>query len=184
MRKDLVLENKLTMINNSLHQIIDIWISELDHYDFEQLKAKPAENSWSLGQMYMHLIGATKHFLQQAGISLKTNENEHEKMTERAEPMFKNNQFPDAILEGPESNAYTPQPHTKEAIIESLKELQKEIYSLEELLAKNAMKGKTKHPGLGFFNGREWVRFAEMHFRHHLRQKKRIDLFLKKADRF
>jgi hypothetical protein len=35
--------------------------------------------------------------------------------------------------------------------------------------------GKTEHPGFLFFTALEWLRFAEMHMRHHLRQKKRID---------
>ena len=35
--------------------------------------------------------------------------------------------------------------------------------------------GKTKHPGLGYFDAREWLGFAEMHMRHHLRQKERIE---------
>jgi hypothetical protein len=34
---------------------------------------------------------------------------------------------------------------------------------------------KNKHPGLDYFNANEWLQFAEMHLRHHLRQKKRID---------
>jgi hypothetical protein len=36
-------------------------------------------------------------------------------------------------------------------------------------------KGKTRHPGLLFFSALEWLRFTEMHMRHHFRQKKRID---------
>jgi hypothetical protein len=40
--------------------------------------------------------------------------------------------------------------------------------------------GKTKHPGLGYFSAHEWLQFADMHFRHHLRQKKRIDDFLER----
>jgi hypothetical protein len=43
--------------------------------------------------------------------------------------------------------------------------------------------GKTRHPGLLYFSALEWLRFAEMHMRHHFRQKKRIDeaLFQKYA---
>ena len=47
------------------------------------------------------------------------------------------------------------------------------------LMTARKYKGKTKHPGLGYFSAEEWLQFAEMHFRHHLRQKKRIDEFLK-----
>jgi len=43
---------------------------------------------------------------------------------------------------------------------------------------KSSFHGKSKHPGLGFFSASEWFQFAEMHLRHHLKQKERIDRFL------
>jgi hypothetical protein len=39
--------------------------------------------------------------------------------------------------------------------------------------------GKTKYPGLNYFTAKEWLQFAGIHLRHHLKQKKRIDDFLK-----
>lgn len=51
--------------------------------------------------------------------------------------------------------------------------------NVEMLISKSPFKGKTKHPGLDYFSAIEWLQFAEMHLRHHLRQKKRIDHFLK-----
>ncbi|MDB5279911.1 MAG: DinB family protein [Ferruginibacter sp.] len=46
-------------------------------------------------------------------------------------------------------------------------------------IAASKFKGKTKHPGLDYFSATEWLQFVDIHFRHHLRQKKRIDDFLK-----
>jgi hypothetical protein len=34
---------------------------------------------------------------------------------------------------------------------------------------------KTPHPRLGFLNARQWLRFIEIHLKHHLKQLKRID---------
>jgi hypothetical protein len=39
--------------------------------------------------------------------------------------------------------------------------------------------GKTKHRALGYLGAKEWFQLIVMHFRHHMVQKKRIDLFLK-----
>ena len=39
--------------------------------------------------------------------------------------------------------------------------------------------GKSQHPGIQSLNPPEWLRYAEMHMRHHLKQKSRIDAFLK-----
>jgi hypothetical protein len=50
---------------------------------------------------------------------------------------------------------------------------------VEKIISKTLFKGKTKHPGLNYFTAKEWLQFAGMHLRHHLKQKKRIDDFLK-----
>lgn len=37
-------------------------------------------------------------------------------------------------------------------------------------------KVKTAHPRLGYLNGEQWLRFIEIHLKHHLAQLKRIEL--------
>jgi DinB superfamily len=168
-----------TLSGKEFDQTIDEWIKELERYSFTQLSAKPSSTSWSLGQLYMHLIQATHFFVKQIQISTSNNDNINEEAFAVAKTMFRNNDFPDAILEGPPSNAATPQPVSKEQLIKELTHLKDEINKAEDLILKSQFKGKTKHFGLGYFTASEWLQFAEMHFRHHLRQKKRLDDFLK-----
>lgn len=167
------------MVIERLNQTIDIWVQELGLYDFGQLCAKPSPGSWSLGQVYMHLIDATDYFILQARICANTNDNARKESSTAAKKMFLKNDFPDMVLEGPPSNANTPQPETKDQLIHALQNLQKDIGLVGALVEKSACKGKTKHPGLNYFNAIEWLQFAEMHLRHHLRQKKRIDDYLR-----
>ena len=131
------------------------------------------------GQVYMHLIYNTNYFLEQAKISATTNDNKNEDSSLAAKKLFLNNEFPDELIEGPPDNKSTPQPDSKEQLLGDLIELKNEINTIGVLISKNSFKGKTKHPGLNYFNANEWLQFAEMHFRHHLRQKKRIEDFLK-----
>jgi hypothetical protein len=93
--------------------------------------------------------------------------------------MLLNNEFPDEIIEGPPSNFFTPQSDSKEDLVNKLVNLKDEISKAARLISESSFKGKTKHPGLNYFNASEWYQFAHMHFRHHLRQKKRIEDFLK-----
>ena len=93
--------------------------------------------------------------------------------------MFANNEFPDKVIEGPDTNVDILQPNSKEELKNALWLIKDEINSLDTLIPNSHYKGKTKHPGLGYFSASEWLQFADMHFRHHLRQKKRIDDFLK-----
>ena len=158
---------------------IDLWIKALEENNFIQVCARPSPASWSLGQVCMHLIGETRHYLEQVNICLSTDDNALEEMSPPAKAMFHANGFPDEVIEGPPTNSDTPQPDSKEELLRCLITLKEEINALEIKISTSPLKGKTKHPGLNYFNAGEWFQFAEMHFRHHLRQKKRIDEFLK-----
>lgn len=155
------------------------WIKELENYNFVQLCTKPSPTAWSLGQLYLHLIEDTYFYLEQGTIAASTDEHIFEQASPIAQAMFLSNEFPDERIEGAPSNALIPQPDSKQQLMNDLLLLNKEIWRVNELISSSPYKGKSKHPGLGFFSAREWLQFADMHFRHHLRQKKRIDDFLK-----
>ena len=158
---------------------IDIWIEALEHYSFAQLYRKPSQDGWSIGQVYMHLIENTEYYIEQIKTCLGNNDNEFEEASPSARTMFLNNDFPDELIEGPPSNNSTPQPESKKQLLKNLFAIKNEMSHLYLLMSASGFRGKTKHPGLLYLNAREWFQFAEMHFRHHLRQKKRIDEFLK-----
>ncbi len=168
------------MLNNNFTASLNYWINELDQYNFRQLCSKSSAYSWSLGQLYMHLIEQTNYYLEQIKICVATNDNANEEASAVAAIMFLDNEFPDKIIEGPPSNKYTPQPVSKEQLMRRLITLIQEMDEAGILISESAFKGKTKHPGLDYFNAGEWFQFAEMHFRHHESQKQRIDDFLKK----
>ena len=167
------------MLIEDFNRTIDLWIKELEQYSFAQLCTKPSSQSWSLGQVYMHLIENTNYFLEQVKICTSHNDNINEECSPSAKTMFLNNEFPNAVLEGPPENTLTPQPVSKEQLMIAMLTLKHQINNAYMAISANAFKGKTKHPGLHYFNANEWFQFAEMHFRHHLRQKKRIDNFLR-----
>jgi hypothetical protein len=94
--------------------------------------------------------------------------------------MLANNEFPDATIEGPDTNTAIAQPSSTHELKNALLQLKDEISRLAILVSDSSHRGKTKHTGLGYFSTYDWLQFADMHFRHHLRQKKRIDDFLRK----
>jgi DinB superfamily len=167
------------MLIEDFNHSIDTWIKELEQYQFAHLCAKPSQGSWSLGQVYMHLIADTNYYIDQIKICISTGENRNETASAAAAAMFLNNEFPDEVIEGAASNYGIPQPGTKEQLKLSLMNLKNEMNKVAGLISKSRFEGKTKHPGLNYFSAGEWLQFAEMHLRHHLRQKKRIDNFLK-----
>lgn len=167
------------MVSGDFRDTIDICIKDIDELSYEQLHKKPTQNSWSLGQVCVHLAEATNYFLKQSVICLSHNDNNNEEMKPNAKVMFRNNEFPNELIEGPPSNNFTLQPTSKEEISSSFAKLKESIVYVEGQILQCKFKGKTKHPGLDYFSASEWLRCAKMHFRHHFRQRDRIKAFLK-----
>lgn len=93
-----------------------------------------------------------------------------------AQTFFTNNSFPDERLTNP-ANANMPQPKSKNDLLPAFIHLKKDMNDVAVQIAnaKSKSKGKTKHPGFNYFNATEWLQFAEMHLRHHFKQKERIE---------
>lgn len=172
--------NKAHIILDRFNETIDNWIDSLDNYTLEMLCRQPETGSWSLGQVYVHIIDDTTWFAEQVRACLLTNANREKEMHENARTMFRNNEFPDIQLTGPSTGVIMRQPETKEELRRELTSIKDKVNQLYFASDPSESTGKTQHPGLQFFNAVEWLQFAEMHMRHHLRQKKRIDdkLFL------
>lgn len=165
------------LIENFNHTM-EVWIAELERYDYHQLCLQPNANSWSLGQVYTHLIEETEFFIQQIKACLRSNENSSGEMSAVAQNMLLNNSFPDEKLQGPEEAQYPPQPGSKAELHEDLIKLKAKINMIGSEISRNPGIGKTNHPGHKYLNAREWYQYAEMHLRHHFRQKERLDTFL------
>ncbi len=176
--------NKANIVVKQFNETIEKWISCLDNYSLEMLCQKPKIDSWSLGQVYIHIIDDTKYFIEQIKTALINNANMEKPMHEEAKAMFENNAFPDILLKGPSANTNLRQPQNKDELLQDLELIKEEVNKLSFTLDFEKSYGKTEHPGFQFFNASEWLAFAEMHMRHHFRQKKRIDdiLFLNKNE--
>jgi hypothetical protein len=152
------------MLTTNFNHTLDTWIEEFEQYDFAQLTTKPSPDSWSLGQVGMHLIENTEWFLDQVRICVGANENAMEDPLPEGKTMLGNNRFPDEVLEGPPENLVTPQPESKEQLLHSLREIKTKMNELDRVISTSPFNGKTKHPGLGYFDARQWLQFADMHY--------------------
>jgi hypothetical protein len=166
------------MTIDDFNHTIDIYINALRRYTFEELCVTPSARSWSIGQMYIHLIQDTGFYIDQIEIATASDEQSDRKLLPHGKWMLDRNEFPDEIIEGAPSNAFIAQPPSKQQLMQDLLSLKERMINAATLISNTSFSGKTKHPGLGYFNASEWFQLAEMHFRHHLRQKKRIDEFL------
>ncbi len=168
-------------ILSQFEKTAEVWLASLSQYSEEEFAKKPNADSWSIGQVYNHLIaGARLYHLQQIAQCLEgkqTERNVGKKLPGKLIFFLEN--FPPMRIKVPPSKTYTPkQPPNIEAMKTGLEKLIKIIRETEQKLSGASEIQKTGHPAFGFLNAREWFQLIEMHFRHHLRQKKRLDRFL------
>lgn len=167
--------NSPLQIIKQFNGTINQWLAYLNDYTLEELHMQPQPRSWSVGQVYTHIISETEYFISQAKECLTHNNDSDKQMHAHAVAMFAANSFPDIKIEGPATGKQIPQPPNKEDITKALHLLLQEANEVYSKLILSNATGKTRHPGLLYFNGAEWLQFADMHMRHHIEQKERID---------
>jgi len=165
-----------------LRNTLNEWINGLGRYKEDELRIQPGPEQWSIGQVYSHLLSETNYFLSQVKYCLEHDENISEEMSEEGRQMFLRGEFPDVKIDRGPGLSDAIQPDNKQMLIDKFEKLQKEIDLIAGKKDLSDCKGKTRHPGLGYFNAMEWLQFSEMHMRHHFRQKQRIDEFLSKKE--
>ncbi|PKL83834.1 MAG: hypothetical protein CVV24_02900 [Ignavibacteriae bacterium HGW-Ignavibacteriae-3] len=164
-----------------LKAVLEKWESSLDNYSDSDLLKKPAADSWSIGQLYSHLVyGTIRYHLKQIELCLSKDDNRDQKKTGAGAFCFLINGFPPVKIKVPPSKEYTPaQPENKQEIKNGFVKLKQILENYSPGIGKKES-GKVKHPALGFLSAAEWYQLIEMHFRHHLRQKKKLDQIIKR----
>ncbi len=168
------MQHMVKLIDN-FNRSVDSWIADLDNFNFDQMTRKPDADSWSLGQVYMHIINETDYYIEQIEACKNNSTNISNEMTDAGKAMFTNNAFPEIKIKGdPASINKIRQPVSAPALKSDMLALKQRMNQAAQALSSASIAGKTQHPGLGYFSGPEWLQFADMHLRHHLRQKERI----------
>lgn len=169
------------MSNNNIYkefeQVYSYWLDELAKYSDNQLEFNIDSESWTIGQLYMHLINSTLNFhLKQVGVCISSSENRKGRKSFKGIYCFIFlKKFPPIKIKVPPSEAYTPkQPESKAIIVAGFQNVKEEM---EKILSqfKNNKNGKTPHPTFSFLNADEWYKLVLMHWNHHILQKERID---------
>ncbi len=159
------------------------YIQELDGFSIEQLQRKPAEDEWSLGQMYQHLINSALYMqLRNIEQCLAPSEDSAAPIavkTKEGTAIFDQGGFPPIRVHVPPSPQYTPgQPESKEQLIQGLYTVIDRMKEILPQIEKGTMQNTVPHPRFGPLNAQEWFLLIEMHYRHHLLQMDRLTQFL------
>lgn len=168
----------LQKLEKQTHETIDYWMDEFKRYSFEQITAKPSEDSWSLGQVGIHLCMSAKgFFFKNAEKCLnKDGVQKGKGKSFSGHIIYTLRMFPPVKYEMPKQVAVVPkQPESKEQLIAKFEEVKQLASAYIKRIPESDPALKIKHPFLGWLNTAEWIQLCNIHFRHHLRQKKRIE---------
>ncbi|WP_340395701.1 DinB family protein [Paenibacillus sp. FSL E2-0177] len=156
------------------------YIQELERFNLEQLKQKPSENAWSIGQMFQHLINSALYMqLRNIDQCLVLDQDPlvaHVGKTEDGAAIFAQGSIPPIRIQVPPSAQYTPeQPESKEQLIQGLRTVIQRMREIEPSLEKASKQNTVSHPRFGGLCAEEWFLLIEMHYRHHLLQLERLN---------
>lgn len=160
-------------------ETVQVYLQELDGFSMEELKYRQAEDEWSIGQMYQHLIqSALSMHLRNIELCLNPIEDaavSSAGKTEVGMAIFEQGSFPPIRIQVPPSPQYTPeQPATKEQLIRGLDTVVQRMRQTEPMLGEASLQDTVPHPSFGGLHALEWFLLIEMHYRHHVRQLERL----------
>ncbi|WP_419875855.1 DinB family protein [Candidatus Pristimantibacillus sp. PTI5] len=164
-------------------EIANRYLLELECFSMEQLKCKPSDDEWSLGQMYQHLINSALYMhlrnLEQCLTQREDPAASAAEKTKEGAAIFDQGGFPPIRIQVPPSPQYTPQqPDSKDQLIEGLNAVIRRMKEIEPMLEKASAQNTAAHPRFGGLHAKEWFLLIEMHYRHHLLQLDRLKKWL------
>ena len=162
-------------IKVSLQHIVKYYKSKLSVYKDEIFQVTPPINGWSYSEVYSHIFDAS--LLSIIALENAANGKGEDKPTHFAVKLI--------LFFG----AFPPAQKYKvpNRLVDRIKKISKTealdyIIEFESALEKAYPKvaganlhSKTKHPRLGYLNAKQWLRFIEIHLKHHLKQLERIE---------
>lgn len=173
---------KIKKLLINLDSVISIWEEELNIYNEEEFRTITNVSKWSIGQLYQHLIIETR-FLNLKNINKSISIEPEHNLSKNifGKILFIIKTIPPYKFKIRDAKAtLIKQPSSIEDVRFNLKLLKAKLREVANNLEKGG--ARIMHPFLGYLNAYEWFELIEMHFKHHLRQKVKIDNALGKID--
>lgn len=169
----------LAQFENHTH----IWIKALSEYSDSEFIMKPSANEWSMSQVYNHIILVSKACIERSKLCMEGKGELGHSGFGPALFCFMGS-FPPIRLKIKEipfglESIYNPIEISKQSAESELILVLNEMKAVSERLVISDSNMRLKHWAGGWFNANQWFHSAEMHLKHHFRQKKRLDNSIK-----
>jgi len=160
------------------------WLNDLEKINDESIFVNPAQGSWSLAEVYDHVMRVARNYQipnLKKSITTAAKRKKRKNLTGfaifnlgvRKDVYMQMEKFPQPLVE-----AFTPEKRTKIDLLKDFKSFINEVNDLDEILKKSSKENKQYHPLFGDINTKEWFALIELHIWQHDKQKKKILNFL------
>ena len=162
-------------IKRSLHQISEAYKAKLFAYSDEIFQSTPPISGWSYSEVYSHIFDASLLSLIALQNAAK-GKGENKPTAFLVKLILSYGAFPPAKkYKVPSRLVERIKKISKTEALDFILEFDKALEEAYPLIAGSNPLSKTKHPRLGYLNAKHWLRFIEIHLKHHLKQLGRIE---------
>jgi hypothetical protein len=159
----------------SIHQVTEAYQRKLEQANEAHFQLSPPTGAWSYSEVYSHIFDLSLLSLKQLEKCLT--ENGRPKKTPFITKLILFfGRFPPVIkFKVPKSLESRVKKISKGEAESLMGEFLKELETYKQRIEHADPSSKAAHPRLGFLNAAQWLRFIEIHLKHHLKQLERID---------
>ncbi|MCB0388781.1 MAG: DinB family protein [Winogradskyella sp.] len=156
------------------------WLNFLELIDEDTVLKNPHPKSWSLSELYDHVVKVAITYQIPNALKEMTDERELKKAQNPfAFLLFDLNVLPRLNIKmenfPPDLVAkFTPEKHSKAEVITNFKRLIELVHETAQQLNNVTKTDRTYHPMFGTITAKKWFRLIEIHLRHHDKQRFRI----------
>ncbi len=162
-------------VYSSIHHLTEAYYTHWTHYTEAQFQLTPPIGGWSYSEVYAHIFDASI-------LSLQSMEKCLEGLGKNRPTAFAVKLIlwmgilpPGVKYKVPPVLADRVKVISRAEADELMSKFKMQLDEDYKKMSRARIDLKTTHPVMGFLNARQWLRFIEIHLKHHLKQLKRID---------
>lgn len=149
---------------------------ELARYTPQDLTHKIDPSTWSISQMYDHILLVSHEYLDEVEACAQVTQQTPQDKTEFGEYIFSHKAFPPIEIRLPDAMNEDPLQTDQPEILQArMSDLMTRFDALQSVAATTDSIKRTHHPGMGWLNADEWYQLILYHMNHHRRQKSRLE---------
>ncbi|TAE76331.1 MAG: DinB family protein [Bacteroidetes bacterium] len=168
---------KPDVIFAQIEKSLDSYVKNLDNYSDNQFYFKSSPEIWSLGQMYAHLVSSHSFFIYHINNCLqKRKGQEGGEKNEFGTKILIKNSFPPIKISIPDAwKGEEPIAKTIQEYKDIFPTMKNNMKNILENIKNDDQSYKTLHVAAGWLSAVEWLQVADMHLRHHFRQRDELE---------